>query len=51
MEPYKKMYFILFHAITDALQQLPAGSPVAEQLRQAQQQAEELYISQEEYPT
>lgn len=44
MNIYKKMYFLLFHAITDALGALPDVHPASVILRRAQQQAEELYI-------
>ena len=44
---YQKMYTLLFNAITDALQDLSAGAvqQVMVQLAAAQQQAEELYLS------
>lgn len=41
---YQKMYTLLFNAITDALQDLSAGAAMV-QLAAAQQQAEELYLS------
>ena len=50
---YKKMYWILFNAITDAIKLLQATKqgkvmPVAiELLQQAQQKTEEIYISSE----
>lgn len=39
MQPYKKMYLVLFHAVTDALSLLPADHPAAEILRRGQQTA------------
>ena len=49
MPPYDKMYYCLFNAITDALQLLHSSPLQAAQiLRQAQQKAEELYLSAEE---
>lgn len=47
--PYKKMYMTLFHAITDALELLEEDHRIAAvgRLKQAQQEAEELYLSQE----
>lgn len=44
---YQKMYTLLFNAITDALQDLSAGAvqQAMVQLAAAQQQAEELYLS------
>ena len=44
MEPYKEMYLMLFRAITEALNHMAPASSASEILRQAQQQAEELYI-------
>lgn len=50
MNIYKKAYFLLFNAITDALEQLERKQPF--QMRQtlitAQQNAEELIISSDE---
>lgn len=43
MNIYKKAYFLLFNAITDALEQL-----AQERSAQAQQNAEELIISSDE---
>lgn len=52
MNIYKKAYFLLFNAITDALEQLEQKQPF--QMRQtlitAQQNAEELIISSDEEP-
>lgn len=48
MHPYDTMYFCLFNAITDALSLLPEDHAAAVLLRQAQQQAEELYIAAED---
>mgnify|MGYP004505299755 FL=1 len=47
MEDYKKLYTLLFNAITDALEQLAEGRvPQAqEMLTTAQQDAEELFLS------
>ena len=45
MEPYKKMYLCLFHAITDALELLPEKEKAAALLREAQKKAEEMYIT------
>ena len=42
--PYQKMYEILFNAITDALDTLPAYSRAGQILREAQKQTEELYV-------
>ena len=47
MDLYKKMYFILFNAITDALAILPPEHPAAFVLRRAQQTTEEIYIQSE----
>lgn len=46
--PYQKMYAVLFNAITDALDLLEENSQAAASacLKRAQQQTEELYISQ-----
>lgn len=43
---YQKMYFVLFRAITDALEDLERGDSAAarEKLAEAQCQAEDLYI-------
>lgn len=50
MEPYEKLYHITFNAITDALEQLDEMNigRARRTLREAQSQAEELYISQED---
>ena len=47
MPDYKKMYYILFNAVTDALEQLSHGRPESaeEILRAAQLRTEEMYIS------
>ena len=44
---YKKMYLLLFHAITDALKLLETGNiwDARRRLIRAQQDAEEVYIS------
>ena len=44
---YKKMYFHLFNAITDALGDMENGDPSAAEQRliRAQQEAEEMYIN------
>ena len=44
---YKKMYLLLFHAITDVLKLLETGNvwDAKRRLIQAQQDAEEVYIS------
>ena len=47
MDLYKKMYFILFNAITDALALLPPEQPAAFLLRKAQQSTEEIYMQSE----
>ena len=49
---YQKMYTLLFNAITDALQDLSAGAvqQAMVQLAAAQQQAEELYLSDTQSP-
>ena len=47
---YKKMYLILFNAITDALRQLPENHRAARILKQAQQHTEEMYIAMGEDP-
>ena len=46
MEVYQKMYYLLFNAITDALEQLDAQNygEAKETLISAQQKAEEIYI-------
>lgn len=50
MDSYKKPYFLLFNAITDALKQLETAQPLcaAATLIEAQKNAEELVISEEE---
>lgn len=47
IELYKKMYFILFNAITDSLELIDSNRPknAADRLREAQQLAEDLFIS------
>ena len=44
---YKKMYFHLFNAITDALGDMENGDPSAARYRliRAQQETEEMYIN------
>lgn len=50
MPDYEKMYHMLFNAITDALEEWKEKAPdaAAERLRQAQCDAEEMYIQAEE---
>ena len=47
MENYKKLYFTLFNAMTDAIEQLEAHqySLAVITLEQAQKEAEKLYIA------
>ncbi len=49
MEEYKKMYLLLFNAITDALEQMEQQNygTAKDLLIAAQQQAEEIYITAE----
>lgn len=49
-DEYKKPYFILFNGITDTLASLDAGKlgEARARLIQAQQEAEEAYINEEE---
>ena len=49
---YKKMYFHLFNAITDALSDMENGYPSAagQRLIRAQQETEEMYISADDEP-
>ena len=49
MEEYKKMYLLLFSAITDALEQMEKQNygTAKDLLIAAQQQAEEIYITAE----
>ena len=49
---YKKMYFHLFNAITDALRDMENGDPSAagQRLIRAQQETEEMYISADDEP-
>ena len=49
---YKKMYFHLFNAITDALRDIENGDPSAAEQRliRAQQTTEEMYISADDEP-
>ena len=44
MADFKRMYFRLFNAVTDALAQIDEQLPAAEILRRAQQDCEEMYI-------
>ena len=46
MPNYKKMYFYLFNAISDALALVEIGKPAAalERLRMAQSETEEMYL-------
>lgn len=50
MTDYKKLYFYLFNAITDAVRLLEAGKLNAsvEMLKKAQEDTEEMYITQGE---
>ena len=50
MPDYKKMYLLLFNAITDALIELESQNPgrAALILQKAQADAEEIYIQEEE---
>ena len=50
MENYKKAYFLLFNAMTDAQQHILRCQPekALEKLMQAQQDAEEIIISDDE---
>ena len=50
MTDYQKLYTLLFNAVTDALEDMAQQNYGAakERLMSAQQQAEELYISQPE---
>ena len=51
MPDYRKMYCLLFNAITDALEQMGKDPAKArELLMSAQQQTEELYISAADEP-
>ena len=45
MSDYKTMYYHLFNAVTDALEQIDERDTTAEILRQAQCECEEIYIS------
>ena len=47
IELYKKMYYLLFNSITESLRLMSAGRPkdAADCLREAQQLAEDLYVS------
>ena len=49
MDLFKELYFHLFNRITDALEQIQAQNygVAADLLRQAQQEAEEQYLSAE----
>ena len=48
MPPYDKMYSRLFNAITDALPLIQCDPQLAQHiLRQAQQETEDLYITEE----
>ena len=49
---YKKMYFHLFNAITDALNEMGDRDPFSakQRLIRAQQETEEMYISADEEP-
>ena len=49
---YQKLYHILFHAVTDSLENMAEQNfgQAAACLRQAQQTCEELYMDREESP-
>ena len=49
MSVYKKMYLRLFAQVTDAIEELEAGSAAEafERLKQAQRETEEMYINEE----
>ena len=47
MPLYERLYHILFHAITNAVEKLPEGE-VRRALIEAQQRCEELYIEEAE---
>lgn len=46
MDEYKRLYYFLFNAITDALEAMDAGyaPEAAEMLKDSQREAEEMYI-------
>lgn len=49
MDPYKKMYYFLFNCITDILPTIESDPIRAKlDLKMAQAEAEELFLSQEE---
>lgn len=50
MDPYQKMYYVLFNAISNALEELDEVNVglAKKRLREAQQHTEEMYISQED---
>ena len=48
MQLYRRMYLVLFHAVTDALALLPEYHLAAEILRAGQQKAEDIYIEEGE---
>ena len=52
MQDYRKLYHLLFNAITDALENIEAGEPETARflLIRAQQQAEEQYLTAEDDP-
>ena len=53
MPDYKRMYLLLFNAITDALSMVERGKLAAaiETLRRAQRETEEMYIETPEQPS
>lgn len=48
MEIYQRMYYKLFNAVTDAIRILPESSNAAKILIAAQQECEEIFISEDE---
>lgn len=44
MNVYKRMYLLLFNAVTDAIALLPERHPVRVSLMKAQQACEEIYM-------
>ena len=48
MEIYQRMYYKLFNAVTDAIRILPESSNAAKILIAAQQECEEMYMSEGE---
>lgn len=48
MEIYKKMYLKLFNAVSDVIKLLPENSAAAKLLIKAQQECEEMFMSEDE---